>query len=385
MMVTVRSPESGCNHSVGRGRETVGGGAGKATEQDMTKLKQKLHEGPLDLIGDVHGELAALQNLLTRLDVDTVSMTAARHVVFVGDLVDRWPDSVGVVELVARMMAAGIASAVLGNHELNLLRGEHKEGSGWIYGDEEVARTRHGPVPFHSRLASPQERDKVLHFLRSLPLVLARSDLQVVHACPSPQALAQLPEEGDAAELCDQHELRIQARLASSGLLSRAAAQRKEFADLKDLTREPTRHLDAVAECDDAEQNENPIKVLTSGHELAVAHGGHFPAGGQWRFVHRVEWWRDWTGPPTVFGHYWRDRRAQEGQDSFAVGERQGVYCVDFSVGRRFLERPRPAEQRFTHGLAALRWPERLIVFDDGERPTRRDTTPVVAWQTPVP
>lgn len=351
----------------------------------MTKLIQTLHEGPLDLIGDVHGELAALENLLTRLGVDTVNLTAARHVVFVGDLVDRGPDSVGVVDLVARMVDAGIASAVLGNHELNLLRGEHKEGSGWIYGDEEAARTRHGPVPFRSRLASPQERDKVLQFLRSLPLVLARSDLQVVHACPSPQAMAQLPDDGDAAELCNQHELRIQARLETAGLLSRAAAQRKEFAGLKDLASEPTRHLDAVAECDDAEQNENPIKVLTSGHELAVAQGGHFPAAGQWRFVSRVEWWRDWTGLPTVFGHYWRDRHAREDQDPFTVGERQGVYCVDFSVGRRFLERPRSAEHRFTHGLAALRWPERVVVFDDGERPTGRDTTPIVACQPPTP
>jgi len=46
---------------------------------------------------------------------------------------------------------------------------------------------------------------------------------------------------------------------------------------------------------------------------------------------------------------------------------------VDYSVGRRFLERwtdPGAGVRRpFRGGLAALRWPERVLCFDDLEEP----------------
>ena len=45
-----------------------------------------------------------------------------RKVVFVGDLVDRGPDSPGVLRLVMGMVAAGHALAVPGNHENKLVR-----------------------------------------------------------------------------------------------------------------------------------------------------------------------------------------------------------------------------------------------------------------------
>jgi hypothetical protein len=79
----------------------------------------------------------------------------------------------------------------------------------------------------------------------------------------------------------------------------------------------------------------------------------------------------------TVVGHYWRRRHAAgagdaddlwEGVPPFAwVG---GVMCIDYSVGRRYVERHRGRQTDFSHGLAALRWPERTLVFDD-----RDDTT----------
>lgn len=66
----------------------------------MAKLIQTLPDGPLDIIGDVHGEADALRSLLARLGCDPVKKTAQRPLVFVGDLVDRGPDSVAVVALV---------------------------------------------------------------------------------------------------------------------------------------------------------------------------------------------------------------------------------------------------------------------------------------------
>ncbi|HEY4020581.1 MAG TPA: polynucleotide kinase-phosphatase, partial [Pseudonocardiaceae bacterium] len=93
-----------------------------------TRLYNDLrHEtGPFDVIGDIHGCRAELETLLGELGY-VVSREGARHpdgrrAVFVGDLVDRGPDTPGVLRLVMGMVAAGTAFCVPGNHEAKLLR-----------------------------------------------------------------------------------------------------------------------------------------------------------------------------------------------------------------------------------------------------------------------
>lgn len=88
--------------------------------------------GPFDVIGDVHGCRSELEALLDRLGYDLVRDEQGRAVdavpppgrtaVFVGDLVDRGPDSVGVLRLVMGMDAAGHALVVPGNHENKLVK-----------------------------------------------------------------------------------------------------------------------------------------------------------------------------------------------------------------------------------------------------------------------
>ena len=88
--------------------------------------------GPFDVIGDVHGCLAELEALLGKLGyvlihdeagrVDGAVSPAGRTAVFLGDLVDRGPDSPGVLRLVMGMVATGDALAVPGNHENKLTR-----------------------------------------------------------------------------------------------------------------------------------------------------------------------------------------------------------------------------------------------------------------------
>ncbi|PZF91213.1 polynucleotide kinase-phosphatase [Micromonospora deserti] len=88
--------------------------------------------GPFDVVGDVHGCRAELVALLTRLGWELrrddqgqpvdATHPAGRTAIFVGDLVDRGPDSPGVLRLVMGMVAAGHAICVPGNHEQKLLR-----------------------------------------------------------------------------------------------------------------------------------------------------------------------------------------------------------------------------------------------------------------------
>ena len=88
--------------------------------------------GPFDVIGDVHGCRTELEELLSALGYDLhrdeqgravdAEHPAGRRAVFVGDLVDRGPDSPGVLRLVMGMVAAGHALCVPGNHENKLVR-----------------------------------------------------------------------------------------------------------------------------------------------------------------------------------------------------------------------------------------------------------------------
>lgn len=96
---------------------------------ERTRLYNNLrHEhGPFDFIGDVHGCLDELRELLTTLGYavrEDLSVTppAGRKAVFVGDLVDRGPDTPGVLRLVMGMVRAGTALCVPGNHDVKLQR-----------------------------------------------------------------------------------------------------------------------------------------------------------------------------------------------------------------------------------------------------------------------
>lgn len=78
--------------------------------------------GPFDIIGDIHGCSSELESLLGKLGYVDGTHPEGRTAVFVGDLVDRGPDSPGVLRRVMAMVAAGDALCVPGNHENKLGR-----------------------------------------------------------------------------------------------------------------------------------------------------------------------------------------------------------------------------------------------------------------------
>ncbi|MER6035852.1 polynucleotide kinase-phosphatase [Streptomyces sp. NPDC001835] len=88
---------------------------------DLTHLN-----GPFDIIGDVHGCAAELEALLAKLGYADGVHPEGRTAVFVGDLVDRGPDTPGVLRRVMRMTASGDALCVPGNHENKY--GRHLKG-----------------------------------------------------------------------------------------------------------------------------------------------------------------------------------------------------------------------------------------------------------------
>lgn len=87
----------------------------------------------MDFIGDIHGHRERLEFLLQKMGYSLVGGAyrhPCRQAVFLGDYIDRGPDTRGVVNIVRRMVEAGSAQAILGNHEWNALCFWEKKSAG---------------------------------------------------------------------------------------------------------------------------------------------------------------------------------------------------------------------------------------------------------------
>ncbi|GHG10492.1 polynucleotide kinase-phosphatase [Deinococcus piscis] len=108
----------------------------EAAQLERTPLFPDRRElrGPFDFIGDVHGCREELETLLESLGYlrgeAGYAHPEGRRAVFVGDLIDRGPDSVGVLQLVMDMVQGGAALAVPGNHDDKLAQALKARGTG---------------------------------------------------------------------------------------------------------------------------------------------------------------------------------------------------------------------------------------------------------------
>lgn len=123
-------------------------------------------------IGDVHGDLGALEKLWEKLP----ELHAGDTVVFIGDYVDRGPDSRGVVERVRRIQGAGPAKVVClrGNHEDQWVVSARQENPAFLFppgnGTGQMYRSFTGgpPLAYGERLG-PVEYGKMLDVKSWLP------------------------------------------------------------------------------------------------------------------------------------------------------------------------------------------------------------------------
>ena len=108
-------------------------------EIEFTQIKNAIESPAIDVIGDVHGCYDELIELIEKLgytkgiihclhdskDYEVYAQNG-RRLVFVGDLIDRGPESYKVLDFVKRHVEAGVADLVLSNHE--------KKFRGWLSG-----------------------------------------------------------------------------------------------------------------------------------------------------------------------------------------------------------------------------------------------------------
>lgn len=290
-----------------------------------------------DIIGDVHGCATKLEALLVDLGYRPDGPNGAyrhphRSAIFVGDLIDRGPEQLRVLEVVKAMADAGTAQVVMGNHEFNAIAyaTESPAGSG-KYLRPHTDKNDHQHRAFLDQLSEAQ-RAHYLEWFMTLPLWLELAGLRVVHACWHPESIAIVQAELGGNRFTSQDQL---VRATTDG--------------------EPLYHA---------------IETLLKGPEISlIGHGqpAYRDKDGHVRKSARVRWWGQtasslgeialidgnfttedgspypaldtiavpepshscvYDGPvPVFFGHYWR-----RGTPEHLVDWTTRTACLDFSA-----------------------------------------------------
>lgn len=298
-----------------------------------------------DIIGDVHGQDAKLQALLGKLGYRSKD-GAYRHpegrtALFLGDLIDRGPGQIEVINIVRNMMEAGSARSIMGNHEWNAIgfATPDPEGKGYLR-DRSANRLKQ-----HAEFLRQIGKDSALHkevvgWFRTLPPFLDMGDIRLIHAWWNQEFVDQVAESQEP-----------------DGRL------REEF---------------TVGAFKRGSDSYAAMEGLTKGLEIGLPAGSSFlDHTGIERKIVRVQWWSDCSGtyrdvamvprsqmeripelplpmtlpgrtpgdPPIFIGHYWLS-----GTPSILA---PNVACMDYGAGK---DGP----------LVAYRWNGEPRLSDDG-------------------
>ncbi len=287
-----------------------------------------LAEGHMyDFIPDTHGQRELLEALLARLGYRRSPAgwrrpDARRRIVFLGDYVDRGPDSPGVVRIVRDMVDAGAALAITGNHEVNMIR-FHADKLGAAepmrtHSPKNIAQHAETLAAYRGRGA---ELSSDLHWMAHLPFWLDLDDIRAVHAAWDDGAVDRLAETAEGGRLGVDGHLRYGK---------------------------------------DTEVGQD-IELLTCGPEVDLPPPHAFTdQGGHRRTRSRIAWWRadaeTWRdiavsvpdlseipdepvpgdiaamqypgdAAPVLFGHYWKSWG-----DGPGAPEAANAFCLDYSA-----------------------------------------------------
>ena len=287
-----------------------------------------------DIIGDIHGHAESLTRLLRTLGYRERAGVffhpdEERHVLFVGDFIDRGPDIVLTLEIVRRMIDHGTARAVLGNHEYNALCFHHSHADSsdrWLRPRSDKNIRQHLETLYQFRHNQTRLHEHLEWFV-GLPLFLDLGVIRVVHAAWHQDSIRLVTELTGGENRMDERFL-----------LASADRRRPEY---------------------------DAVEAILKGVEVELPQGAtYLDKDGHERHRTRGAWWMDWSGRtygeihfpvnniggadaadipipaaearrfsgyrdavPVFFGHYWLTGASPRVQAYNAC-------CVDYSVAR---------------------------------------------------
>lgn len=275
----------------------------------------------VDIIGDIHGHVERLKKLLSRLGYHKIKGAyrhSERKVIFVGDYIDRGPDSPQTIHLVREMVAAGSAIALCGNHEYNAICYNTTGPNGYLRPHSEKNNKQHAATLIQFQGKGTSYRDAI-NWFKTLPLFFESDKFKAVHACWDKQSI---------------HYLKAHTR---EGVLAEDSY---------------------VKSADKKTELFRAVEISCKGKETVLPEGITFTdKDGNQRHEIRTKWWLNPSGKtigqmsvveglelpsiqfeasdqayykekekPVFFGHYWLS-----GKPSLL---KQNVCCVDYSVAK---------------------------------------------------
>ena len=145
-----------------------------------------------DIIGDVHGYADKLEGLLLKMDykfIDGTWQHPDRKAIFVGDLIDRGPRQIDSVMIAKRMVDAGHAYIVMGNHEFNAIAyatPHPKKRHDFLrtHRGKTGGKNRKQHKKFLRAVGKNSDRHKeFIAWFKTIPLWLDLGGLRIIHAC----------------------------------------------------------------------------------------------------------------------------------------------------------------------------------------------------------
>lgn len=142
-----------------------------------------------DVIGDIHGHAVELWNLLSALGYQKkqgVYQHSSRKALFLGDLIDRGPEQLAVLETVRAMIEKDHAFSVMGNHEFNAIGWQTADGDGYALRPHSEKNYRQHQAFLDAVGESTACHLEWVEWFKSLPLWWELPTLQIVHASWNP-------------------------------------------------------------------------------------------------------------------------------------------------------------------------------------------------------
>lgn len=266
-----------------------------------------------DVIGDIHGQALKLQALLRSMGYIATGhgyrAPAGRQAMFLGDLIDRGPGQLRVLEIVRAMVDSGDARCILGNHEFNAIgyATDDPMNPGEAYRPNRVdsakaLKNRDQHVEFLRQVGAGSAAHRGwVEWFRTLPACLDLGGLRVVHGSWNDASVAALEQAGwvDGERLDDEL---LALAYNEKGVVGAArkrltcGLELKLPAGLAIRDKAGFEHDDVrVADWRSEATKFSEVALVAPGEEEALE-GMAWPVGLELKPI---------TGSPVLIGHHW--------------------------------------------------------------------------------
>ena len=271
-----------------------------------------------DIIGDIHGHADKLEALLQHLGYVPAGRgyraPVGRQVVFLGDLIDRGPKQMRVLEVARSMVDSGDARSIMGNHEFNAIAyatedpgipGERLRPNRGTSG--KCAKNREQHAEFLAQVGEGSAAHLGwVEWFKTLPAFMDLGGIRVVHGCWDQDAVDTLEAGGWGQQQALSHDLLLEAcRLDAHGLESPMMRARKLLTCGLELPLPEGRFI-----LDKAGHQHKEIRIANWRDWASQLHDAALVPPGQLDQLQGMEWPAGLVisaieGAPIFVGHHW--------------------------------------------------------------------------------